>query len=118
MVDTAELLGLTVHWQGDISPSDLPPEAVAALADATREALNNVSSHAGTAECWLTLITDGGVVTIRVVDRGRGFDAASRPPGFGLRRSLAERMAACGGAVRISSAPLAGTCVELTWPKR
>jgi signal transduction histidine kinase len=114
----AELLGLTVHWQGDLAPSGVPPEAVTALADATREALNNVASHAGTGECWLTLISDGGGVTIRVVDRGRGFDAASRPPGFGLRRSLTERMVACGGAVHMSSAPQMGTCVDLTWPKR
>jgi signal transduction histidine kinase len=64
------------------------------------------------------LISDGGGVTIRVVDRGRGFDAASRPPGFGLRRSLTERMVACGGAVHMSSAPQMGTCVDLTWPKR
>ncbi len=118
VVAMVELLGLTVHWQGDLTPSDLPSAAVAALADATREALNNVASHAGTGECWLTLIADGGVVTIRVVDRGRGFDAASRPRGFGLRRSLTERMAACGGAVRVSSAPSAGTCVDMTWPKQ
>ncbi|MBV9379349.1 MAG: hypothetical protein JO242_01585 [Streptosporangiaceae bacterium] len=118
VVGMAELLGLTVHWQGDRAPSDLPPEAVAALADATREALNNVASHAGTEECWLTLIVDGAGVTVRVVDRGRGFDSASRPPGFGLRRSLTERMAACGGAVRVSSAPDTGTCVDLTWRKR
>lgn len=113
----AELLGLRVHWEGGPSSLDLPPAATAALADATREALNNVAAHAGTAECWLTLMADRGRVVIRVVDRGCGFDPASRSPGFGLRRSLFDRMAACGGAARVTSAPGAGTCVDLTWPK-
>jgi signal transduction histidine kinase len=117
VVDTAELLGLRVHWQGGLDSSDLPPAVMAALADAAREALNNVAAHAGTAECWLTLMADHGRVTLRVVDRGRGFDPSSRPPGFGLRRSLLDRMAACGGAVRLTSAPGSGTCVDLMWPK-
>jgi signal transduction histidine kinase len=117
VVEAAELLGLRVHWQGTSPAQDLPPAAVAALADATREALNNVAAHAGTAECWLTLMTGRGRVTIRVVDRGRGFEPGSRPPGFGLRRSLLERMTTCGGAVRLSSAPGVGTCVDLIWPK-
>jgi len=117
VVATAELLGLRVHWQSDATSSDLPPAAISALADATREALNNVAAHAGAAECWLTLIAGRGRVTIRVVDRGCGFDPGSRPPGFGLRRSLLERMTACGGAVRLSSSPGTGTCVDLTWPK-
>src|SRR6266851_163725 len=117
VVAMAELLGLRVHRQGSLDSSDLPPAAMAALADATREALNNVAAHAGTAECWLTLMADRGRVSIRVVDRGRGFDPSSRPPGFGLRRSLLERMTACGGAVRLTSALGSGTCVELTWPK-
>lgn len=117
VVAAAELLGLQVHWQGALDSADLPPAATAALADATREALNNVTAHAGTGECWLTLMADRGRVTIRVVDRGRGFDPAARPAGFGLGRSLPERMRACGGAVRVTSVPGSGTCVDLTWPQ-
>jgi len=117
VVAAAELLGLRVHWQGGVDSADLPQTATAALADATREALNNVTAHAGTAECWLTLMADRGRVTVRVVDRGCGFDPAACPPGFGLGRSLPDRMAACGGAARVTSAPGSGTCVELVWPK-
>lgn len=117
VVAAAELLGLQVHWQGALDSADLPPAATAALADATREALNNVTAHAGTEECWLTLMADRGRITIRVVDRGRGFDPAARPAGFGLGRSLPERMGACGGAMRVTSAPNSGTCVDLTWPR-
>jgi signal transduction histidine kinase len=117
VTSSAELLGLTVHRVGSGACGDLPPPAVSALTAAAREALNNVAAHAGTAECWLTMIPAGAGVTVRVVDRGCGFELGSFSPGYGLRHSVLERMDRCGGTVRLSSAPAAGTCVDLIWPK-
>jgi signal transduction histidine kinase len=46
---------------------------------------------------------------------GRGFDAASLAPGFGLN-SVAARVAQFGGTWSIDSAPAAGTTVSALLP--
>jgi signal transduction histidine kinase len=118
-----ERLGLRVRYQCGPLPGDLPPAVVEALAGAAREALNNVLAHAGTAEAWLTALGhrdtmgEPDTLVVRVVDRGRGFDPAAVRPGFGLHRSVADRLREVGGAATVSSLPRAGTCVELTWSR-
>jgi signal transduction histidine kinase len=52
-----------------------------------------------------------------VRDRGAGFDLARVDPArLGLRRSIAERIADCGGQASIWSEPGQGTAVRLSWP--
>ncbi|SFI53256.1 Signal transduction histidine kinase [Amycolatopsis regifaucium] len=99
------------HW----SPLPaIPASAALALVRAVREALANVDRHAGVGEARLT-VEDGVRVTIR--DEGRGFDPAATPAQRrGVRGSLVERMAAVGGRAKVTSAPGAGTTVELVWP--
>jgi signal transduction histidine kinase len=54
-------------------------------------------------------------VTVR--DRGIGFDPADIDrTRLGLRRSITERMADCGGQASILSAPGQGTVACLSWP--
>ncbi len=92
----------------------LPASAALALVRAVREALANVERHAGVHEAELT-VEDGVRVTVR--DDGRGFDPAATPAQRrGVRGSLVERMAAAGGRAKVTSAPGAGTTVELVWP--
>ncbi|WP_244199790.1 sensor histidine kinase, partial [Amycolatopsis thailandensis] len=93
-----------------------PIRAAAALprVRAVREALVNVDRHAGVGEALLT-VEDGVRVTVR--DEGRGFDPAATPAQRrGVRGSLVERMAAAGGRAEVTSAPGAGTTVDLVWP--
>jgi signal transduction histidine kinase len=111
-------LGLRIHSQFGAVPEDLPSGTVAALAGATREALNNVIKHAGTDEAWVTAAShEDGRVLVTVVDRGRGLPRAPVTPGLGLSRSIAARMAEAGGSYVIDSEPGEGTCVELRWPR-
>jgi signal transduction histidine kinase len=118
--------GLTVHL--DIDDRDAPavPARVAtAIANAAREALSNVAAHAGAGEAWVQvrLMAQPGdaevpcrlQVTVR--DAGAGFDLARVNQGrLGLRRSIAERTADCGGRASVRSAPGQGTVVSLCWP--
>jgi signal transduction histidine kinase len=103
----------------------VPVPVAVAIVRATREALANVISHAGTAEAWVVVspaapgadtAAPGGVrVTVR--DTGAGFDPASVDPArLGLRRSITERIADWGGRASIRSAPGDGTEVSLCWP--
>ena len=105
----------------------VPAPVVTALSNATREALSNVAAHAGTADAWVEVSRTaadraaadraGAQVTVR--DRGTGFDPAQVDRArLGLRRSITERVADCGGHASVWSAPGRGTVVSLSWPAR
>jgi signal transduction histidine kinase len=136
--------GLTVHVDVDGEDvSVVPARVTAAIANATREALSNVAEHAGTGEAWvrvrLTAATPVSASTsasasasasasggdadvpcrleVTVRDRGAGFDLDRVDPArLGLRRSIAERTAECGGQAAVWSAPGQGAVVRLSWP--
>lgn len=118
--------GLTVHVEiDDRGGLAVPARVIMAMSNAAREALSNVAAHAGTGEAWvrvrLTAPEGEAEVPCRlqviVRDRGTGFDLA-RVDGarLGLRRSIAERTADCGGHASIWSQPGRGTMVSLSWP--
>ena len=66
--------------------------------------------------CGSTASGDGrGGVSVTVVDRGAGFNPAAISNGFGLTRSIRNRIAEAGGKIMISSAPGEGTVVEMSW---
>lgn len=105
-----------VKQQFDELPVDVPPPVIEAITGAVREALNNAVKHAGTGTLWLTGVGEGEAgVRLTVVDRGCGFDAATVHQGFGLGRSIRQRIEGVGGQVRIDSALGEGTTVEITW---
>jgi signal transduction histidine kinase len=120
--------GLNVHIEiDDGGGAAVPARVIMAISSATREALSNVAAHAGTGEAWVRVrLTapegDGhaGVpcrLQVIVRDAGLGFDLARVDRArLGLRRSIAERAADCGGQASIWSEPGQGTVVCLSWP--
>ena len=116
--------GLTVHLDiDDEGGPAVPARVAAAISNATREALSNVAAHAGTGEAWVQVRLMGSDAEVPcrlqvvVRDGGAGFDLARVDQGrLGLRRSIAERTADCGGRAAIRSAPGQGTEVSLSWP--
>ncbi|HEU5469248.1 MAG TPA: hypothetical protein VFV67_01240 [Actinophytocola sp.] len=116
VIEAAEFLGMRVHYLHDALPADVPAEVIDAVAGATREALNNVLAHSGTAEAWLTVTWDEDILTVYVTDRGSGFDSATVRPGFGLRSSIMERMREAGGSATVFGMVDNGVRVELVWP--
>jgi signal transduction histidine kinase len=102
----------------------VPERVAAALAGAVREALSNVAAHAGTGQAWVRVRAEpagqAGVpcrIAVTVRDEGAGFDVG-RVDGtrLGLKRSIAERVADCGGRASVWSEPGRGTEVSLLWP--
>lgn len=95
---------------------DLGPSRIEALVEAAREALTNVSKHAGTNAATLSAsIVDDGMV-VEVVDEGQGFDVRARQRRVGLASSIDARLAEVGGRAEIVSAPGVGTRVRLWIP--
>ncbi len=89
------------------------PEIEAAAYFVVAEGLTNVARHAGASAARVGLHADGGRLLVSVSDDGRG--GADVGAGSGLR-GLADRLAALGGDLRVSSGPGAGTTLLATLP--
>ncbi len=103
---------------GGGAAQDLPavPEPVlAALAGAGAEALNNVAKHSGVQQAILLLRHDRDGVQLFVADEGVGA-APGAAPGFGVARSIQERMESVDGTAMTGPGPEGrGTVVLMQW---
>ncbi|MDR7276912.1 sensor histidine kinase [Catenuloplanes atrovinosus] len=96
----------------------LPAADAVSVSRGVREALANVTRHAGTDRAEIRVRQDDARVTVEVADAGRGFDPSRiADDRYGVTRSLVERMIRIGGRARIDSAPGTGTTVTLTCPR-
>ncbi len=85
-----------------------------------QEALTNVVKHAGASKVSVVIAdapSNGGEVTIDVVDDGSGFDPEATDGGFGLL-GMRERLALVGGELQISSRPGEGAHLAARIPTR
>jgi signal transduction histidine kinase len=87
-----------------------PQDVEAAVYFCVLEALQNIAKYAQASAAVVSLGHDGGRLTFTVSDDGRGFDPAAAPTGTGVL-GMADRLAALGGTLRVSSAPGHGTQV-------
>ena len=85
-------------------------EIEAAVYFSCLEALTNASKHAPGANVVVCLGEEDGDLTFSVRDDGSGFDPGECRPGSGLG-NMADRVAAVGGVLDITSAPSRGTMV-------
>jgi signal transduction histidine kinase len=88
-----------------------PVEAAAYFVVA--EALTNVARYAGASHATVSIRSAGDHLTVEVRDDGQG--GADPAAGSGLR-GLADRVAAIGGTLDVSSPPDAGTTVRASLP--
>ncbi|NIH86301.1 sensor histidine kinase [Amycolatopsis granulosa] len=88
-----------------------------AIRDAAREALRNTLKHSGTDRVVVRAEDRDGGVAVIIRDHGTGFDAADRPPGFGISQSITARVTEAGGQARVESSPGGGTRVTLWMPR-
>jgi signal transduction histidine kinase len=94
----------------------LPFGVARAIADATREAINNVRRHAGVDRAVVRLSAEAGGLRLDVVDEGKGFPTDDVPATRrGLRNSVRGRMSRVGGTATVISAVGEGTVVRLEW---
>jgi signal transduction histidine kinase len=111
--DVEELHGVRV----ELATSGRVPldERIEPLALAAREAMTNAAKFSGEDEIAVYAGVTGDTISVFVRDRGTGFDRAAVPTDRrGLAESIEGRMRRAGGSALITSAPGAGTEVELT----
>jgi signal transduction histidine kinase len=97
-----------------VGDRDLDPAAEAVVA-AAREAMTNAAKFGGGSTVDVYAECGDGRLQVFVRDRGPGFDPEAIPADRrGVRESIVGRMERHGGRATITSAPGAGTEVELT----
>jgi signal transduction histidine kinase len=79
------------------------------------EALQNIAKYARATRAWVRLQARDGTLSLTVSDDGAGYDAARTPLGSG-QRNMADRLAALGGRLAVSSAPGQGTVIAAHLP--
>jgi signal transduction histidine kinase len=97
----------------DVEVQALPDVIAATAYQVADEAMTNAVKHASPGVIGVHVRQSGGVVTVQVKDDGKG--GATIRPGAGLA-GLADRVAAAGGALRLTSALGLGTTVEAVLP--
>src|SRR5213076_1534181 len=85
-------------------------ETEAAVYFCTLEALQNVAKYANASETVVSLTSGNAQIAFEVTDDGRGFDPDARGYGTGLQ-GMADRLAALGGELVVTSSLGAGTRV-------
>jgi len=108
---------LRVNMQLTGLENPLPSTLQTAIYRIVQELLNNVMKHAQAQQACVTVAHQNGVVQVSVQDDGIGFVVSDlkRPHGIGLAGTR-NRIELLGGQLHITSAPAAGTTVNLTVP--
>jgi signal transduction histidine kinase len=102
----------------EVQPAlDLSTEVEQIVFRTAQEAIRNVAAHAEARHVSVDVSGEDGLVSLRVADDGRGFDAAGRPEQGHLGLLMLGDLArSAGGELRITSQLGAGTTVELEVP--
>jgi signal transduction histidine kinase len=87
-----------------------PQDVEATVYFCALEALNNVAKYAEASHATVRLTNGSDEIRFEVADDGRGFDPADVGYGTGLQ-GMADRLAALGGELVVTSAPGGGTAV-------
>jgi two-component system, NarL family, sensor histidine kinase UhpB len=111
----SQRFGLDVSERIAVEKPPLPVETELVVYRVAQEALTNVARHSGSSRAELTLEHDGGMLTLRVRDYGRGLGLRN-VAGTGMR-GMRERAALIGASLDIGNAsPGPGCEVRLDAP--
>lgn len=97
-------------------PYALPPEVHFAIYRIAQEAMSNLVKHSNAATYTMLLNWDEQAFSWSLQDDGQGFDTAQLSAGLGLG-TMQERAQSIDATLTITSAPNAGTRVEVHWPR-
>jgi signal transduction histidine kinase len=104
---------ITLDLHPDLHCDGLPDVVATTAYYVASEAVVNAIRHASASSIGLRLARDADALTVQVRDDGPG--GATLRPGAGLA-GLADRVAAAGGGLRLTSPPGSGTLVEAVLP--
>lgn len=95
----------------------LSPTANIALFRAFQEAIMNARKHSSARRLWIEFTEQPkGLFRLTIRDDGRGFDPEKSPKGHYGLLYMKERIEACGGILRVYSAPGEGAEIQVVFP--
>ncbi len=111
-----QYFGVTTHEDFQAPLDSLNAAEIAVVYRVVVEAFWNVAKHAQARNMRLESRRVGRTLILRVRDDGRGFDAASPPPGMGLAY-MRQRAGEVGAKLDVISTPGRGACIQLRFDK-
>jgi signal transduction histidine kinase len=119
LADRMKMGGIRVNLEASELDA-LPDRTAEVLYRCAQETLRNVAAHSNAEQVDISVVPDGGAVTMIVDDDGRGFDqerlTASEGDGHLGLRALGALAADAGGSLTTFSAPGQGTRVVVRIP--
>lgn len=109
--------GITVSYESEDVPRDLPGDVKLCLYRVLQEGLRNVAKHAGATRIRVRLAGESGALRFTLEDNGVGFspEGKGRYTGLGLI-SMRERVHLIGGDFLLESNPGKGAVIRVTVP--
>ena len=113
----SERTGIPCEFACNVSELSLESEQATAVFRMLQESLTNAARHSHATQVEVNIFREGNDVTLTVRDNGKGFslDRDRKIDSFGLL-GIEERAYLLGGQVHITSAPGAGTEIEIRIP--
>jgi two-component system, NarL family, sensor histidine kinase DevS len=108
-------LDIDLAWERGDASERLAPELEATIYRVVQEALANVVKHAAASQARVSIVENGGSVTVTVQDDGTGIQPGGGRHGFGLV-GMRERVELSGGELEIGAGPDGGTRVRASLP--
>lgn len=115
MTEFEERTGIEIHSRIDLGGCELSPAVAENAFRILQEALTNAYKHARTRSVDVALECAEGLLRMRIVDRGIGFDTEEAADGLGLL-GIRERVENLGGTYAVRSRPGRGTEMEVRLP--
>jgi signal transduction histidine kinase len=98
-------------------PSSIRSPAAKQLERIIREAVNNARLHGGARSIRLSLLAEGDLARVTILDDGRGLDPDHvEDSGMGIL-GMRERALLLGGSITVEQAPEQGTLVSIDFPR-
>jgi signal transduction histidine kinase len=114
--DVSKQRQVRIRFHSSGVPADVPERIALCVCRVAQEAVQNAVKHSGSPAIDVELIGGAGQLTLRIADRGRGFDPRCiQTDGLGLL-TMRERVELTGGRFAIDSAPSAGTRIDVVLP--
>jgi len=99
-----------VQFSGSECPANIPKDVALCLFRVAQEALANVVKHSKSRDAQVELGQNASGVTLRVSDRGRGFESGLQNPSAGIGMiGMSERLRLVGGRLSVKSELMRGT---------
>jgi signal transduction histidine kinase len=109
-------IGLPIVVTSDLTER-LPLALEEVLYRISQEALHNIVKHAAARQATLSIDRAAGGLRLRIVDDGRGFEAASVADGHLGLAGMRARAEKIGASLDVTSRLGAGTTIEVTVPE-